>query len=99
MQSLATCAWPVRAIRSFGFALLAAAAGPAAHAFDWQVEITPAGELFPALELSQAPRRTPVPGGGNGLVSVRISGSDLPPTLHLEVETPGLRRPARVSKE
>lgn len=97
MQSLATCAWPVRAIRSFGFALLAAAAGPAAHAFDWQVEITPAGELFPALELSQAPRRTPVPGGGNGLVSVRISGSDLPPTLHLEVETPGLRRPARVS--
>lgn len=75
--------------------LLALAACACARAFEWQVEVAPAGELFPALDLSQAPATTPrAPGGGNGLVSVRLSGDDLPRRLRLEVETPGLARPA-----
>jgi hypothetical protein len=69
----------------------------AAHAFDWQVDVTPAGELFPALQLSQTPRTTPAGiGGGDGLISVHVRGASLPPRLRLSVETPGLRAPAVV---
>ena len=68
-----------------------------AHAFDWQVEVTPAGELFPGLQLSQPPRLgTGGIGGGDGLVSVRIHGDDLPRRIHLRVDTPGLLAPAEV---
>lgn len=71
--------------------VLAALGGErAALAFDWQVEVAPAGELFPVLDLSQAPRATDA---GNGLVSVRLRGADLPPRLRLRIETPGLRHP------
>ncbi|RYD16209.1 MAG: hypothetical protein EOP90_05305 [Lysobacteraceae bacterium] len=77
------------------FALFALVSCAAAHAFDWEVDVTPAGELFPALELSQAPAETKrAIGGGNGLVGIRLRGNDLPSRLRLEVDTPGLARPA-----
>lgn len=62
-----------------------------AAAFEWQVDITPAGELFPALQLSQAPRTGT---SGDGLVSVRVHGADIPADLRVRIETPGLRAPA-----
>ena len=70
---------------------------PAAQAFDWQIEVSPAGELFPALDLSQVPR-TPAAaiGGGNGLVSVQVRGTDLPAQLRVRIDTPGLREAAVV---
>ena len=97
MHPLATChqGGPgPRGLRA-AFALLALGACTCAQAFDWQVDVTPAGEVFPALDLSQAPAdATRAAGGGNGLVSVRLRGDDLPRRLRLEVETPGLARPA-----
>lgn len=97
MHALATCRHSgpgPRRLRA-AFALLALGACAWAQAFDWQVDVTPAGELFPALDLSQAPAdATRATGGGNGLVSVRLRGDDLPRQLRLVVETPGLARPA-----
>jgi hypothetical protein len=75
---------------------LAFAAG-SAGAFDWQVDVTPAGELFPALQLSQSPRvRADGIGDGDGLVSVRVRGDDLPRHVRLHIDTPGLRRPVEL---
>ena len=66
----------------------------------WQVDVTPAGELFPALDLSQAPAaEAGDTGGGNGLVGVRLRGDDLPRRLRLEIETPGLAQPAVLEYE
>ncbi|TCO41165.1 hypothetical protein [Dokdonella fugitiva] len=95
MRPLATAPhWrPSRLLAVAGALALASAAG-VAHAFDWQVEVTPAGELFPALQLSQSPRpRAGGFGDGDGLVSVSLRGSDLPRHLRLRIDTPGLRRP------
>ncbi|WP_379988652.1 hypothetical protein [Dokdonella soli] len=87
----------LRLIAFAGIGALACAAEPA-RAFDWQVEITPGSELFPALQLSQGPRAAPASafGNGDGLISVRIHGADLPTALRLRVETAGLREPAVV---
>jgi hypothetical protein len=81
------------------FALVATLTVAHAEAFDWQVDITPAGELFPALQLSQAPRTdAPVAfGGGDGLVSVHVRGTDIPPDMRVRIETPGLRETAIVT--
>ena len=68
-----------------------------AAAPDWTIEITPDGELFPVLDLSQAPAESAAPGGGNGLVIVRVRGAEGP--LRLVVETPGLEVPAVVETE
>ena len=78
------------------FALVATGACARADAFEWQVDITPAAELFPALQLSQAPRSAASTafGGGDGLVSVRIRGNDIPDDLRVRIDTPGLRAPA-----
>ena len=74
------------------FACGAAAAGP----LEWQVDITPGGELFPVLDLSQTPAATNgAVGGGSGLVAIRVS-SDARRDLHLRVETEGLRAEATV---
>ncbi|HEU4665381.1 MAG TPA: hypothetical protein VFS55_15230, partial [Dokdonella sp.] len=90
---------PFRAPCAIAALALVLGAGPV-RAFDWQVDVTPAGELFPALQLSQAPRaRTDGIGDGDGLVSVRVSGGDLPRRLVLRVDTPGLRRPAVLEAE
>lgn len=74
-------------------ALAALGSGRAALAFDWQVEVAPAAELFPVLDLSQSPRAAD---SGNGLVSVRLHGADLPRQLRLRIDTPGLREPATI---
>lgn len=67
-----------------------------AFAFDWTVEVTPAGELFPVLDLTQLPRsNSATPGGGSGLVAVRLHGR-LPAELRLRVDTAGLVAPASV---
>ena len=74
--------------------VLGALFGNTAFAFDWQIDVTPAGELFPALQLSQPPRDGST-GSGDGLVSVRVrAGHGLPSRLRLQIETPGLRAPA-----
>lgn len=84
----------VRVVLSLVTALAAGRAG----AFEWQVDITPAGELFPALELSQARHGAPTAaGGGDGLVSVQVRGADMPAEVRLQVDTPGLRQPAVVT--
>ena len=98
MQPLATCTFR-RGARSLAFAIAIAATCTCQRvcAFDWQVDITPSGELFPALQLSQAPRTNAAAiGDGDGLVSVRVRGTDLPARLHLRIETAGLRTPAVV---
>ncbi|HVV96932.1 MAG TPA: hypothetical protein VHC92_07325, partial [Rhodanobacteraceae bacterium] len=93
---------PVRRVgRTTAFALLlglvlAARCGAAPLA--WSIEITPDGELFPALDLSQRPTAA-TPGGGNGLVLVRVHGDGTPRHLVLRVETPGLRAPAVVEAD
>ncbi|HEY6943041.1 hypothetical protein [Dokdonella sp.] len=96
MRPLATAPHPrpFRARCAIAALALALGVGPA-RAFDWQVDVTPVGELFPALQLSQSPRtRTEGFGDGDGLVSVRVYGDDLPRRLRLRIDTPGLRRPA-----
>jgi hypothetical protein len=72
--------------------LLAAHGGEAA-APAWRVHITPAGELFPALELSQRPGVA----GGSGLVRVDIEAATAHGALVLTLETAGLRHPARLA--
>lgn len=82
-----------------GALALALGAGPL-RAFDWQVDVTPAGELFPALQLSQSPRpRAGGFGDGDGLVSVSVRGDDLPRRLRLRIDTPGLRRPVALEAD
>lgn len=76
-------------------AIGAGAAPIVARAWDWQVDVTPYGELFPGLELSQVPQPGgQAIGGGNGLVSVHLRGADLPRHLRLRIDTPGLREAA-----
>lgn len=99
MHTLATCFR--RARRRYGsFALIAAALllAPAIHAapLQWQVDITPNGELFPVLDLSQAPRPAgDAVGEGDGLVAIRVR-SDARRAVRLRVETDGLLAPATI---
>jgi hypothetical protein len=63
-------------------------------ALDLAVEITPTGELFPALELSQS--AIGIDAGraaGNGLLRIRILGEDSPRDVRLTLSTDGLRKP------
>ena len=89
MHTLATC---FRGARRRCRALFLVALGLAssqagAAALDWQVDITPGGELFPVLDLSQAARAgSDSAGGGSGLVTVRVK-SATPRKLHLRIET------------
>ena len=62
-----------------------------AAALQWHIEVTPAGELFPVLELSRA--ATPAQaahGDGNGLLRVRVSGIEVPQRLRLTIHGEGL---------
>jgi hypothetical protein len=89
----------VRHASRYALAAVAAFGWIRADAFEWQVDITPGDELFPALQLSQAPRTaTPTAfGDGDGLVSVLVRGSDIPDDLRVRIDTPGLRAPATAS--
>lgn len=68
-----------------------AAAQAAAVTLD--VETTPSGELFPALELSQAAIAGLDSGQGSGLLRIRLGDVRTPHDIRLSVSTPGLRRP------
>lgn len=111
MQPLATCAsWHAPRLLAIAFVLAGISLAPHAvdaQTIDWQVDITPAGNLFPALQLSQTQRATSAAiGAGDGLVSVRIRPCEnaaqrqspacatAPRRVQLRVDTPGLRRPA-----
>ena len=79
-------------------AVIALRAGAAAPG--WSIEITPDGELFPVLDLSQMPPKSALaPGGGNGLVMVRVNGDAAPRHVGLRIETPGLFEPAIVETD
>ncbi|HQW75723.1 MAG: hypothetical protein WAR01_09145 [Dokdonella sp.] len=56
-----------------------------------EVETTPAGELFPALELSQGERQGDDAGQGNGLLRIRLGDVRMPHDVRLTVSTEGLR--------
>lgn len=79
---------------SASFAPLAAAAGRAAPGIVLEVALTPPGELYPALDLSQAPRGDPMLGGGSGLLRVMVRNQGEAATLRLRVDSDGLRMPA-----
>lgn len=72
-----------------GFLMLASMAAPA---FDGRVEVTPAGELFPALELSQAPSDAAAD-AGNGLLRVHLDGTGRTGRARVTVATQGLVAP------
>jgi hypothetical protein len=66
----------------------------------WSVEITPDGELFPVLDLSQAPSASATArGGGNGLVIVRVAGAGRARHLRIDVDTDALEAPAVVEAD
>lgn len=64
-----------------------------AAALTLDVETTPSGDLFPALELSQGGIAGPDPGQGSGLLRIRLGDVRMPHDIRLTVSTPGLRRP------
>ena len=64
-----------------------------ALALTLEVETTPSGELFPALELSQGGINGLDAGQGSGLLRIRIGDVHMPHDIRLTVSTPGLRRP------
>jgi transglutaminase-like putative cysteine protease len=102
MPPVATFRTVRRIGRTTAFALLLGLAPVArcgAAPLAWSIEITPDGELFPSLDLSQRPAAAAAPGGGNGLVLVRVHGDGTPRHLVLRIETPGLRAPAVVEAD
>ncbi len=64
-----------------------------AAALTLDVETTPSGDLFPALELSQRAIAGLDSGQGSGLLRIRIGDVRMPHDIRLTVSTPGLRRP------
>ncbi len=67
-------------------------------AVEWRVEVTPAGELFPALELSQVPARDEVD-AGNGLLRVHLAGGADAERVRVTVATDGLVAPTIIDLE
>lgn len=63
-----------------------------AAALTLDVETTPSGDLFPALELSQAGISGLDPGQGNGLLRIRLGDVRVPHDIRLTVSTQGLRQ-------
>ncbi len=60
--------------------------------------MTPAGDLFPALELSQHPANRLEPDQGNGLLRLHIAEVREPTDFELTLSTPGLRRPVTITR-
>jgi len=80
-----------RRLRSIAVALsFAASCAPLAQALEWRVEVTPDGDVFPALAWSQ--RAAGV--GGDGLVAVVATDVPSGAALRAQVQTPGLRADA-----
>jgi len=80
----------LRIVNPFVFACLLFAPVCAA-AVGMRVALTPAGELFPALDLSQSGDRAG--SSGNGLLRVNLSGVPASRTLRLTIDTDGLNAP------
>ena len=106
MQPLATrSAARARAARtpctalSLLLASLFALAPAGVRALDWNIDVTPSGELFPALELSQAKTGQDPANAGNGLLRIRIKGDGSARRVRLTVATDGLLVPAVVEAE
>ncbi len=98
MHRLATSrsAWRLRAAYTLLFALFSCA--PAgAHAAGLRVATTPSGDLFPALDLSQAGGYDATAGGGNGLLRIHVDAARPSRDLRLVVETDGLAAPSVVT--
>ncbi|HUD41140.1 MAG TPA: hypothetical protein VMR06_04000 [Dokdonella sp.] len=81
-------------VLSASLAPLAAAAGERVPDVVIEVALTPPGELYPALDLSQAPRGDPMLGGGTGLLRVTVRNRGEAAALRLRVDSDGLRVPA-----
>ncbi|HET9032959.1 MAG TPA: hypothetical protein VFN25_08640 [Dokdonella sp.] len=62
------------------------------------LETTPAGELFPALELSQLAADSIEQDQGSGLLRIQLRGVREPRDIQLSVSTPGLRKPTLISR-
>ncbi len=69
---------------------LAASAAQAAPAVQWSVEVTPDGEIFPALQLAE--RRST--DAGNGLFAVTVSGLPAATAVRVRVDASALAAPA-----
>lgn len=87
------------------FLALALAVAASARAQDWHVQVTPFNQIFPALDLSQANRRTPandadgtrILGTGNGLVTIQLRARHDREAVHLEIAAEAwLAAPARL---
>ncbi len=65
-----------------------------AFAFEAAIEVTPAGELFPALELSQASADA-----GSGLLRVHLSAASSVERVRVTIDTPGLIAPTVLEAE
>jgi hypothetical protein len=94
---------PMRSFLRVSFAMLLATAAASACATDgsWSVRVTPFGQVYPALELSQArPGRAPAEtegfGAGSGLVAVSVRALHDAEQVRLEVDAPGLQAPGVV---
>jgi hypothetical protein len=71
-----------------------------AMALSLHVETTPAGDVFPSLELSQSASASESAGGpasGNDLLRVRISKAGASRSVRLVLTTPGLRAPTVIT--
>src|SRR5215468_7867411 len=80
--------------------LLLHAARTTAAEPDWNVHVAPYGQVFPALELSQARRATAptaenVLGNGSGLIAVRVRARHTDERVILSVGVPELGAPQR----
>ena len=81
--------------RMWLFLILSAFLLGAAHAWalTLDIETTPSGDLFPALELSQGGIDGPNPGQSSGLLRIRLGDVRMPHDIRLTVSTLGLRGP------
>ncbi len=98
MHRLATSRSALRARAAYIvlFALFSCAS-TGAQAAGLRVATTPSGDLFPALDLSQAGRYDATAGGGNGLLRIHVDATRPPRDLRLVVETEGLVAPSVVT--
>lgn len=81
----------LRRLRSIAAALsLAACCASSAQALEWRVEVTPDGDVFPALAWSQRVAGA----GGDGLVAVVATDVPSGAALRAQVQTPGLHADA-----
>ena len=85
--SLLASAWRICLV------LVCSLASVQVQAVTLDLETTPVGDVFPALELSQSVVHTKNPGEGSGLLRVHIGDVRVPHDIRLTLSTQGLRQP------